>query len=515
MALRNLSESEAEPAGGHPMPPEQSSKARLYIDLALGTAIAVVVFVAAVQVELFEWFYEFSRAHEDMELDEVVPAILALGIGSTFFAFRRLVDQHAEIKRRIAAEQHVARIAMHDPLTGLPNRRLFGDRLDKAVARARRSDEQVAVLMIDLDRFKPVNDIHGHAAGDQLLIQIAERLQATLRDQDTLARMGGDEFAVVQVALETPDSALRVARRLIAAIEAPFKVDGASVSVGLSIGICIFAGKDEAPDELIRRADIALLRAKQLRGSTFSFYEAEMDAHIARRATLERELREGLEDGQIGVAYQPIIDLETEKTIGVEALARWSHPLRGQVSPVEFIPVAEDSNLIAAVCETVLRQACRDAADWPPELMISLNVSPVQFRNGGLAQQILSILEEEGLPPERLEVELTENALIDDPLIATGILNTLKDHGVHTALDDFGTGYSSLAHLRDLAFDRIKIDRSFVSCLAEDPNSAAIVRAVLALGQSLGVPTTAEGIEEPVHLSALREQGCQFGQGFL
>lgn len=492
-----------------------SCKSRLVFDLAIAGVLAVAAFAVSAHFEVFELFFELSREYEDYQLDEVVSAVLGLGLGSIVFSYRRFQDLRREIRRRTEAELSAARMAMHDPMTGLPNRRLFNDRLEKAIARGKRSEERLAVLMIDLDRFKPINDIHGHTVGDKLLIMIAERLQQSLREQDTLARMGGDEFAVVQVGIDSPNAALRLARRLIAAMEPPFAVDDVEVSVGLSLGICLWSEAQEAPDELIRRADVALMRAKRARRSELCFYEADMDVEITLRAHLENELRYGIGQGQIVVEYQPILDLGTERIVGVEALARWHHPTRGVIPPADFIPVAEDSNLIAALGETVLRQACRDALAWPEHMVVSVNISPLQFHDPLLAEKILDIVEEVGLPAERLELELTENALLEDPVQATKTIAALKAGGVRTALDDFGTGYSSLAHLRDLAFDKIKIDRSFVTSLAEDRHSAAIVRAVLALGRSLGVPTTAEGIESPQHLEALRAQGCVFGQGFL
>ncbi len=484
-------------------------------DAALTLLIAFAFYLFGALTDAVETVAEFARAHEDLELDELLLAFVGACLGAFVFGLRRMRDQKREIQRRVKAEDEAAQLAFHDPLSGLPNRRLFEDRLNRAVERAKRHDESLAVLMVDLDRFKPINDLHGHNAGDRLLRAVTHRMRSVLRAQDTIARFGGDEFAVVETGMMQPQDAVRLARRLIGAMEEPFQLEGGRVTVGLSIGISVFPADAQESDQLVRRADVALCRAKDSGGSTFRFFETAMDAQLQERATLEHDLRIGILADEIEPYYQPIVDLAADRLVGFEALARWKHPQRGLMMPDSFIALAEDSGQIGALGEAVLRQACRDALTWPSHLSLSVNISPMQFRNASLAEDILDVLREEGFPPERLEIEITENAFIDDPGSAAVIVNKWKERGIKVALDDFGTGYSSLVHLRDLAFDKIKIDRSFIAKLGEDKDSAAIVRAVIALGKSLDVPTTAEGIELESHLEALNTEGCTLGQGFL
>lgn len=487
---------------------------RVTLDLAISAGLTIGTFLICAATDAFERFQEISRDYEYLELDELLVALLAFGVGAVYFAVRRLQDQQREMDQRIAAEQASARLAMHDDLTGLPNRRLFRDRLTNALQRAQRYDELIAVMVLDIDRFKPVNDLHGHGAGDKLLVILAERFSAVLREHDTLARVGGDEFTICQVALKSPKDARCVAERLIESIDGPIDIDGKSVSVGVSIGICLGAQDVSEPGELIRRASVALRRSKQTTNSDYRFYDKEMDDSLGLRATLERELQQAIANDEIIPYYQPIIDLEQNKIIGFEALARWHSETRGFVPPDVFIPVAEESNQIMELSELILRQACRDAKDWPSDITLSVNISPLQFRNRRLDEEILAVLNAEGLPASRLEVEVTENALVENPEAADRILHNLKAEGVQTALDDFGTGHSSLVRLRELAFDKIKIDRSFVMDLPEDSSSTAIVEAVLALGSTLGLPTAAEGIEDLRRLDSLRERGCLLGQGY-
>ncbi|MCG8355323.1 MAG: EAL domain-containing protein [Kiloniellales bacterium] len=495
-------------------PVEDSNYGRILKDGAYALVAAILLFTVGALTDAVDTFFEFSREYEDMELDEVLLALLGLGFGGFVFGVRRLHDQRVEIRKRIEAEAESARLALHDPLTGLPNRRLFEDRLNAALARAKREGEGIAVLMLDLDRFKPVNDLHGHGAGDKLLRTMSDRLSHALRSQDTLARFGGDEFAIIQVGGHQPLGALRLARRLLGIAQAPATLGNTQVSVGVSIGLAVYPVDGDDARSLVRRADIALYRAKQNGRGRFCFYEIDMDQHQQERAKLEQDLRAGIAAGQIEPFYQPIMDLRRGGLVGFEALARWRHPEKGVLAPDRFISVAEDSGQISDLCECLIRRACREAHAWPEDLTLAVNISPVQFRNPKLADELLAILKDEGLAPQRLEIEVTENALIEDAGTAARILSQLREAGVKTALDDFGTGYSSLAHLRDLAFDKIKIDRSFVSKLESNGESAAIVRAVIALGQSLGLPTIAEGIEDENHLVTLQAQGCALGQGY-
>ena len=502
-----------EPSNAHPTGAKRPNK--ILGDALVAVCFGLCLFIVFSQSDLVQHFIAYSERHAELELAETMLALTGLGLAGFVFGMRRIQDQKEEIRRRIEAEESVKRLALHDALTGLPNRRLFEDRLQAAIARAKRDNEMLAVLMFDLDRFKPVNDLHGHPVGDKLLKALAGRVKHTLRGQDTVARFGGDEFAVIQIGLNQPDGALRLARRLMSTTDNPFVLDGKRASVSLSLGIAVYPTDAEEPEQLLRRADVALYRSKEEGRANFRFFETHMDAELRRRASLEQDLRTAIISNELEPLYQPLMDLEREVIVGFECLARWHHPQRGVLPPQEFIAIAEDSGLITAMANEILRKACRHARDWPGDLILAVNISPTQFHNPHLADDILAILLEEAFPPHRLEIELTENALLKDPDSAATTLNRLKEHGVHVALDDFGTGYSSLSHLRDLPFDKIKIDKSFVSKLVEEADNASIVKAVIALGNSLGLPTLAEGIEDEEHLNALRKEGCTLGQGYL
>lgn len=407
----------------------------------------------------------------------------------------------------------VAFLASHDALTGLPNRVLFADRLGQVLASSRRTGESGAVLSIDLDRFKDVNDTQGHAAGDMLLRSVAARLKACVRETDTLARLGGDEFAIVQSDAPQPQGAAHLAQRVIDALSEPFAQDGQDLRVGASVGIALFDGDNEA-GQLLRDADIALYRAKIEGRSTYRFFEEDMNARLQARKAMERDLRNALNDGGLDVHYQPQIELETGQIVGVEALARWTHPERGIVPPCDFIPLAEDAGLIGQLGEIVLRKACAQATAWVP-LKLAVNLSPIQFRQPDLAAMVARVLAETGLEPRRLELEITEGVLLKDTEATLATLHALKDLGVSVAMDDFGTGYSSLSYLRRFPFDKIKIDQSFVRDLGRWDQADAIVRAVIGLGRSLGMRTNAEGVERKEQAILLQREGCTECQGYL
>jgi diguanylate cyclase (GGDEF)-like protein/PAS domain S-box-containing protein len=419
-----------------------------------------------------------------------------------------------DISERRRAEERIRHLAHHDPLTGLPNRILFRDRLEQALARAGRSLEKVAVLCLDLDRFKEVNDVHGHAVGDALLRQVASRLQAGLRKGDTVARLGGDEFAIIQVGLAGPGQAARLAERVISSVTDGCELDGTGAEIGISAGIAIYPNDGLDPDTLVRKADTALYRAKAEGRGTCQMFEPGMETKLQTRRILERELRAAISGGGLAVHYQPQAAVTTGRIIGFEALARWPHPDRGLVAPSEFIPLAEETGLIRPLGEWILRTACREATRWPSHLRLGVNLSPAQFR-ADLPQLIADILEEAELPPERLELEITEGVLIRDVESALDILCELKALGVQVAMDDFGTGYSSLGYLQRFRFDRIKMDRSFVAGLLTRREAAPIVRAIVGLSTSLGMSVIAEGVETEQQLAALRREGCEEVQGYL
>ncbi|GGF36254.1 bifunctional diguanylate cyclase/phosphodiesterase [Aliidongia dinghuensis] len=420
-----------------------------------------------------------------------------------------------DIRERREAEARIRHMAHHDALTGLPNRTLFHDRLEQAVSLAKRNGTTVAVHCLDLDRFKNVNDLMGHAAGDALLQQVARHLNNSVRAHDTVARLSGDEFAIIQIGVTHPDGPAILADRLVELIGQPFDLDEQQVIIGTSIGVALYPGDSESGEELVRAADTALYRAKAAGRGTYRFFEPEMDTRLQERRLLERDLRQALAEGQLEVHYQPLVECNSEALLGFEALVRWRHPERGQVPPSEFIPVAEESGLIIQLGEWVMRTACREAAKWPGDQRIAINLSPVQFRHADLAHKILTIVEQTGLAPERLELEITEGVLIEDTEHTLATLSLLKSAGIRVSLDDFGTGYSSLSYLQRFPFDKIKIDRSFVWEMGRNADSMAIVRSVIALGRSLRITVIAEGVETPEQLALLQSEQCDQVQGFL
>jgi diguanylate cyclase (GGDEF)-like protein len=425
------------------------------------------------------------------------------------------VTTHEDVTELRRIEARIAHLAHHDALTELPNRTLLRERLEHAAAGTRQGDRRWAVLILDLDRFKEVNDTLGHAIGDQLLKSVAERLRGCVRDTDTVARLGGDEFAILQCTVEPVSDAEALAARIIEVISAPFDLDGHSVSVGTSIGIALASGETTDPDQLLKAADLALYRTKSAGRGTYHFYEPGMDRQMQIRRNLERDLKLALANGEFELYYQPLVNLESDQICGFEALLRWHHPERGLICPADFIPLAEETGLIVPIGEWVLRQACAEAANWPEHLKVSVNVSVVQFKARNLTKAVVSALAASGIGPRRLELEVTESVVLEDSDAAFATLNQLHDLGVRIALDDFGTGYSSLTNLRRFPFDKIKIDRSFVSDLsAANVNALAIVRSIARLGMSLGMATTAEGVETKEQVDQVRAEGCTEMQGY-
>lgn len=420
-----------------------------------------------------------------------------------------------DITERKRAEAHLAFAAQHDNLTGLANRALLCRQLDDRLIHTRRNRKKVAVLFLNLDGFKAINDTLGHGIGDRVLVGVARRLQSVLREEDSIARLGSDEFAIVQSDVTRPEDAALLAERLLMTNSDPYVFDGHTVMCGASIGIAIGPGDGEDADKLLKNANMALSRAKSEGRGVFSFFEADMDARAQKRRHIEMELRAAIDDGALQAHYQPLIDLKSGRITGAEALVRWPHPVRGTVSPAEFIPVAEETGLINPIGNLMLRRACMDAASWPGDARVAVNLSPLQFRVGNLLAMVMDALKQSGLPPRRLELEITETLLLEksDHVLAT--LHALRALGVRISMDDFGTGYSSLSYLRSFPFDKIKIDRSFVSDLAANHEAHAIVRSIISLGMSLGVTITAEGVETEAELGCLRAEGCHEAQGFL
>jgi diguanylate cyclase (GGDEF)-like protein/PAS domain S-box-containing protein len=420
-----------------------------------------------------------------------------------------------DITERKRAEARLAFLAQHDALTGLPNRNLLRQQMDEVLLHTRRSSDKVAVLVLGLDNFKSVNDTLGHAVGDRLLRAVAKRLRSILRDEDIVARLDSDEFAIVQGGLARPDDAALLCRRLLEAIADPYLLDGNSVVIGATIGIAMGPSDGDESERLLKNADMALSRAKNETRGNFSYFESGMDARAQARRKIEIELRDAIQRDVLQPHYQPLVDLSTGRITGFEALARWPHPERGMVSPAEFIPVAEETGLIASLGRLMLRQACHDAASWPDEVRVAVNLSPLQFRVGNVLSLVMDVLKQSGLSPKRLELEITETLVLEKSSQVLATLHALRALGVRISMDDFGTGYSSLSYLRSFPFDKIKIDQSFIRDLAANREAQAIVRSIISLGKGLGVTITAEGVETEAEFRCLRAEGCHEGQGYL
>ena len=424
------------------------------------------------------------------------------------------VSTHEDITEQRQTEARIRHLARHDGLTDLPNRMQFLEEMAAIEGQLTRG-EQVAVLWVDLDHFKSINDTLGHVVGDTLLKQVASRLWGTTRESDVLARLGGDQFALLLKPIEGPKEAATVAERIIKTIGAPFAISGHQILITASVGVALAPGDGMNTDTLMKNADLATYRAKSDGRSTYHFFEPGMDAVLQRRRVIETGLRTALQEGQFRLAFQPLVGLAENRITCFESLLRWDHPQRGPISPVEFIPIAEDTGLIVSIGEWALREACKTAVRWPTEVRIAVNLSPVQFRNPRLFEMIRMALAEAGLAPSRLELEITESLLLADSEQVLETLHRLRDLGIRIALDDFGTGYSSLSYLRSFPFDKIKIDRSFMRDLSRKGDSLAIIKAIIGLGHSLGMSLTAEGVETEDQLNAVREQGCNEVQGFL
>jgi len=469
-----------------------------------------------------------SDAYGGEAWDWIALAVLAGGlvmtaslVGYLWFSLRRtqqlealatsLRDTTEELRHNAAKLDHLAH---HDALTGLPNRTAFRHEVGGALHRARRG-QSLAVLYLDLDRFKAVNDTLGHPAGDRLLCEVADRLRGTVRAVDAITRLGGDEFAISQSAVEQPQSAETLARRLIDTLSLPYNIDGHLVAVGVSVGITLVGRGDLDVDQLLRRADMALYAAKRGGRGTWRHYEPAMDHDAQARQGLEMDLRRALEQDSFELYYQPLVTIADGRVRGFEALLRWHHPTRGMVQPGDFLRCAEETGLIVPIGAWVLRTALTQAADWPADVQVAVNVSPRQLARDDFADVVEATLAETGQTGARLELEISENALLGPNAPANATLQRLRALGVQVAMDDFGTGHASLSHIHSFAFDRIKIDQSFVGSMTETPQSGAIVRAILQLATSLGIATTAEGVETPAQLEQLAAAGCGEAQGFL
>jgi diguanylate cyclase (GGDEF)-like protein len=465
--------------------------------------------------EYLQWRNKVAISHEPTD------SIVELRNGKTFKIRHRpmpdggWVATHEDITEQRRSEVKIEYMAHHDALTDLANRVLLNERLEQALSHRIHREEMLAVHHVDLDQFKAVNDTFGHPAGDKLLKIVADRLRALVRETDTIARMGGDEFVVVQAPIGDPAEATSLAQRIIGAMSEPFDLDGHQAVIGASIGIAVGPSDGLQPDNLLRNADLALYRAKGDGRGTFRFFEAAMDLQMQTRRIMERDLRKALPAGEFELYYQPVVNLASGDISGFEALIRWNHPEKGIVSPASFIPLAEETGFIVPLGEWVIREACATAAKWPGDLSVAVNISAAQFRNSGLMQVIVGALATSGLQPTRLEIEITETVLLQNRETTLAVLHQLRELGVRIAMDDFGTGYSSLTYLQCFPFDKIKIDRSFVKDITENAGSLNIVRAVAALAKGMGMSATAEGVETSEQLDKITCEGCTEMQGFL
>jgi diguanylate cyclase (GGDEF)-like protein len=449
-------------------------------------------------------------------VDKTLSVALLLNIALILFGWRRYKDLSNEIVERTEAEQRANMLASRDPLTGFLNRRALSEDGAALLSRTIKRQKTLAVLMLDLDHFKNVNDVHGHAVGDALLKSVAAEVSALVPPSSISARLGGDEFACAfAYDAGNPEIVERIAQAIVARLGQPFDAAGTFVHISASVGIAHSAADCESMDALMRRADIAMYAAKHQGRNRFAWFDVSMERELQQRNDTEQGLRIGIPKGEFVPYFEQQIDLTTNRLHGFEMLARWDHPTRGLVMPDSFIAIAEETGAIADLSFSVMRQAFVEARNWDPSVSLSVNVSPTQLKDPWLAQKLVKLLTETGFPATRLEVEITETSLFDNLALAQSIVGSLKNQGIRIALDDFGTGYSSLAHLRALPFDRIKIDKSFVTTICENAESAAIVAAITRLGESLGLPVTAEGIETAEIEERLRQLGCHKGQGWL
>jgi diguanylate cyclase (GGDEF)-like protein len=424
------------------------------------------------------------------------------------------VATHEDVTERRLAEIKIAHMARHDALTDLPNRLLLRERLNEALAQVERG-QRLAVLYLDLDQFKNVNDSLGHPTGDELLRAVAQRLRGCVKDTDTISRVGGDEFFIIQTGINNATDAEHLARRIVEALRAPYELHGHLVMIDASIGIALAPTDGSDANELLKNADMALYGAKADGRGVYRFFEAHMDARMKERRALELALRRAFDNNEFELYYQPMLNLGKGDIRCCEALLRWHHPERGMVSPVEFIPIAEEIGLIVALGERVIRWACQEAAQWPSDICVAVNLSPTQLASKNLLPTVLGALAASRLPPQRLELEITEAVLMQNSEVTLHTLHQLRSLGIRISMDDFGTGYSSLSYLRSFPFDKIKIDRCFIKGLGDNSESDAIVQAVAGLADSLGMTTTAEGVETREQLDLVRSLGCTDVQGFF
>ena len=461
-----------------------------------------------------------SRLRDGIAEGENFTQIASLPDGRTFSVVSKPLSDggwlatHEDITERQRSERQIAHMARHDALTDLPNRVLLRDTLEHELKRVKRG-ECLAVLCLDLDQFKSINDALGHPIGDELLKLVGERLRGCTREPDTVARLGGDEFAIIMTQMERPTDAAALSKRIRDSIIKPYQIEGHQIVTDISIGISVAPFDAIEADPLLRNADMALYGAKADGRGTYRFFEPEMNTRMKARRDLEMDLRKALVGKEFELHYQPLVNLQSSEVNGFEALLRWNHPKRGLVSPADFIPIAEETGLIVPLGEWVLKAACYEAVDWPDHIKVAVNLSPAQLNNRNLLNMVKGALAETGMPPHRLQLEITETVLLQNTFATLATLHELRKLGIQVALDDFGTGYSSLSYLRSFPFDKIKIDRSFIQDLSNGVEPVAIVQAVANLAKCLKMASTAEGVETQQQLEVLQSIGCTEMQGYL
>jgi diguanylate cyclase (GGDEF)-like protein len=448
-----------------------------------------------------------------IELDEGLLVIALVILALLIFGIQQYLGQKREIAKRIVAERRVRELVYQDGLTGLPNRRQFDEAIKAALAAPPRAGAAHGIFLLDLNGFKKINDVHGHGVGDEVLIIVGQRLRSAMREGNMVARFGGDEFAILASHLAGPEAATSLALRVIEALATPISAGGALHHVGIGIGIALTPHDATTVEEALRKADIALYRAKSERRSALRFYESAMDVRVQERAVMERALHEAIDKGRIETLYQPTVDLRSHRIVGFEAVPHWIDSQQGPVARERFIEIAEEAGLIHVLAERLLRNACEAAQTWPSYVQLSIDIYPTQLKDRLLPQRILQILGETGLAPARLEMEITESALVADMENAQQVLGALRAAGVRIALDNFGTGYSSLYHLRNFKLDKIKIDRSFIQAMGAERASAGIVNALVGLGHGLELTIAADGVEGADQEASLVRSGCEQGQG--
>jgi diguanylate cyclase (GGDEF)-like protein len=479
--------------------------------IIFGAFTALLIFFISVQA--FEYVVRVSERHESWELDEILTAMMVLPFAMAIFSIRRLREAHLELNWRIKAEERAHAMAMHDPLTGLPNRRNITQAIEKAIAHA--DATPLTLLLIDLNRFKAINDLHGHQAGDELLIETAKRLKAHVGENAIVSRLGGDEFVVLLKDVANSEAILQRIEEISACFDEPFSLTSGSVAMGASIGATTINTSRISSDAAMSQADAAMYKAKLELSNCFHFFEAGMEMAAIRRAEIESDLRKAIHEGRIEPHYQPLICLKDNRLIGYEVLARWRLEDGSLRMPDDFIGIAEETGLIGEMFYGLVERAAADVRQWSPELTFAVNVSPVQFSDEWLVERVLQILTKAGIAPGRLEVEITENALVTDVAMARTLIRRFKKQGIRVALDDFGTGYSSLRHLSELDFDKLKIDRSFIHDVAHSESSQTIVRTITSMAHNLGLQVTVEGIETLENAQSVIGYGCDIAQGFL